>query len=68
MTLQGHDPRESMDRLHVVLMLLLFLVVGAILGAIVLFVTDIFLGRLADGVRLVEGYLPRTPAAQGLTI
>jgi hypothetical protein len=68
MTLHGHDPRESMDRLQVVLMLLLFLVVGAILGAVVLFLTDIFLGRLEDGVRLVETHLPRAPAAQGLTI
>jgi len=47
MTLQRHDPGESLDRLRVLLMLLLFLVHGAILGAVVLFVTDIFLGRLA---------------------
>lgn len=64
MPLQGHhDPRESMDRLHVVMMLLLFLVVGVILGVVVLFLTDIFLGRLDDGVRLVDD-LPRTPAAK----
>jgi hypothetical protein len=49
-------------------MLLLWLVVGTILGAAVLFVTDIVLGRLDDGVRLVATHLPRTPAAQGLTI
>lgn len=68
MTLQGHDPRESMERFHVLLMLLLFLVVGAILGVVILFVTDIFLGKLEDGVRLVEIHRSRTSAVRGLRI
>jgi hypothetical protein len=61
-------PNHNLDVFHALLMLLVWLVVGTILGAAVLFVTDILLGGLDDGVRLVETHLPRTPAARGLTI
>jgi hypothetical protein len=42
--------------------------VPSFLGVVVLFVTDIFLGKLEKGVRLVETHRSRTSAVRGLRI